>query len=211
MRQLWLLAGLGLALATFQASALEGDVAAGEQSAAVCAACHQADGSGMNISGGESWPRLAGLNADYLYKQLQDFKSGARQNASMTPFVNMLDDTAMKNVALYFSQLPATSAKGGENATAEELALGEQLALHGDWSRYIVPCKSCHGAENEGVGEHFPTIAGQHAGYIAQALKSWQNKSRKNDPQHLMGAIAERLTDQDIKAVSQWLSRQNPQ
>lgn len=211
MKRIFLLAGLGIAMFTAQASALEGDVAAGKESAAVCVACHQADGSGMNISGGESWPRLAGLNADYLYKQLQDFKSGARQNASMTPFVNMLDDAAMKNVSLYFSQLPATAGKGGENATAEELALGEQLALHGDWSRYIVPCKSCHGESNQGVGEHFPGIAGQHAGYISQALKSWQDKTRKNDPQDLMGAIAERLTEQDIKAVSLWLSRQSAQ
>lgn len=209
MKVLLWLAGLGVSLLSSQVIALEGDAAVGKESAAVCLACHQADGGGMNVPNGESWPRLAGLNADYLYKQLQDFKSGARKNASMTPFVNMLDDTAMKNVSVYFSQLPAPAGKGGEQASADELALGEQLALHGDWSRYIVPCKSCHGPDNQGVGTHFPGIAGQHAGYIAQALKSWQNKTRTNDPQHLMGAIAERLTEQDIKAVSQWLSRQS--
>lgn len=211
MRRIVIMAGLSLSMFAGSALALEGDAAAGKEAAAVCVACHQANGGGMNLSGGESWPRLAGLNASYLYKQLQDFKSGSRQNGSMAPFVNMLSPQQMKDVAVYFSQLPATQGQGGENATKEELELGERLALHGDWERYIVPCKSCHGAENQGVGEHFPAIAGQHAGYIAQSLKAWQAGTRKNDPQHLMGAIAERLTDKDIQAVSKWLARQNVQ
>lgn len=202
-------AGLGLAVSS--AHALDGDAQAGKEAATLCVACHQADGSGMNIAGGESWPRLAGINATYMYKQLQDFKAGKRVNASMTPFVNMLSEQQMKDISVYYSQLPATPGKGGENATEEELERGEWLATYGDWDKYVVPCKSCHGPDNQGAGEHFPGIAGQHAGYIADQLRAWKNGKRDNDPQHLMLAIAERMSEEDIQAVSQWLSRQTVQ
>ncbi|MBF0673883.1 MAG: c-type cytochrome [Pseudomonas sp.] len=201
------IAALGLGLAS--AHAVDGDAKSGQQAAAICAACHQVDGNGMNIPGGESWPRLAGLDADYLLKQLQDMKSGKRTSATMTPFANMLSEQQMRDVAVYFSQLPTRSAKGGEKASADELAHGEKLATVGDWDRYIVPCQSCHGPDNQGVGAHFPGIAGQHADYLAGQLRAWKNGTRDNDPQHLMLAIAERLDERDIRAVSQWLSRQS--
>lgn len=200
---------LGLAIST--AHAFDGDAAAGAESAGLCVACHQADGSGMNIPGGESWPRLAGINPEYLYKQLQDIKAGTRQSPTMVPFVSMLSDQQMKDVAAYYGAQPATEAKGGEEATEEQLALGRKLAEEGDWDRYIVPCASCHGPGNKGVGGSFPGIAGQHAGYIADQLYNWQKATRDNDPQHLMAAIAERLSDDDIQAVSAWLARQPAQ
>lgn len=209
MNRFLALAGISLSVVSFNLFALEGDAQAGEKAAAVCVACHQVDGGGMHVQGGKSWPRLAGQNAAYLYKQLQDLKSGSRQSATMAPFANMLSEQQAKDVAVYYSQLPATKGQGGEKATAEQLALGEKLALRGEWDKYIVPCKSCHGPDNQGAGEHFPAIAGQHAGYIVQELKAWQAKTRNNDPQHLMGAIAERMSDQEIQAVALWLSRQN--
>lgn len=197
---------LGLAMPA--AGALEGDAAAGAETAVICNACHQPDGSGMNIPGGESWPRLAGQNAEYMFKQLQDFKSGVRQNASMLPFASMLDEQQMKNVAVHFSQMPATEGKGAEQADEALLAKGRKLAMEGNWDSYVVPCKSCHGPANQGVGSDFPGIAGQHAGYIADQLRKWQKGERDNDPQHLMLAIAERLTEDEIQAVSAWLATQ---
>ncbi|WP_218563890.1 c-type cytochrome [Marinospirillum perlucidum] len=188
--------------------ALDGDAQRGEAAAAVCSACHQADGSGQNIPDGESWPRLAGMNADYLYKQVKDFQAGTRVNASMQPFAQMLTDQQLRDVAVYYSQLPVTPAAGGETASEEDLAWGEKLATRGDWERYIVPCSSCHGPGNQGAGQHFPGIAGQHAGYLAQQLRAWQNGDRDNDPQHLMAAIAERMNERDIQAVSAWLAQQ---
>ena len=199
---------LGLGLAASQAVALEGDAARGEAAAATCVACHQADGSGMHIAGGESWPRLAGMDAGYLAKQLHDFKEGRRHNASMMPFANMLDDQQIADVAAYYAQMPVTAADGGEVDEAL-LARGEQLALRGDWDHYIVSCKSCHGPRNEGVGDAFPGIASQHAGYIENQLHAWQADERSNDPQNLMGAVAKRLSDEDIRAVSAWLASQS--
>ena len=202
------LTAAALCLAVTSAYALDGDAKAGEQAAAVCAACHQPNGAGQNIPGGESWPNIAGKDAAYLHKQLNDIKAGTRQSATMMPFVNMLNEQQMKDVAVYFSQLPVVQGNFDADATAEELAHGEKLALEGDWDRYIVPCIKCHGPGNLGVGETFPKLAGQHAGYIATQLHAWQKGTRDNDPQHLMLAIAERLNDKDIRALSQWLSRQ---
>lgn len=200
---------LGLGLAAGQAQALEGDAERGQQAAGACVACHQADGSGMNVSGGESWPRLAGLPAEYIAKQLHDFKEGRRENATMMPFANMLDDQQIVDVAAYYSEMPVTEAQGGEDAGEDLLARGEQLALRGDWDEYIVSCKSCHGPGNEGAGGTFPGIASQHAGYIETQLRAWQAGERGNDPQNLMGAIAERMSDEDIRAVSVWLANQS--
>lgn len=205
------LAAATLCLAVTSAHALEGDAKVGEQAAAMCVACHQANGGGMNIPGGESWPSIAGLNADYLYKQMKDVKDGSRNSPTMMPFVNMLNDQQFKDIAVYYSQLPAVQGQGDPAATEEELAHGEKLAMQGDWDRYIVPCSSCHGPENLGVGSTFPHLAGQHAGYISDQLHAWQSGKRNNDPQHLMLAIAERMNDKDIRAVSQWLSRQPAQ
>lgn len=102
---------------------------------------------------------------------MQGFKSGTRQNTTMMPFANMLNEQQAKDVSAYYSQLPVVPAAGGENATKEELLLGEKLALRGDWERYIVFCQSCHGPSNTGASAAFPGIAGQHVDYIANQLR----------------------------------------
>ncbi len=199
---------LGACIIASTSVAQEGDAERGEAASATCVACHQANGGGMNISGGESWPRLAGLNSNYIAKQLHDFKAGDRQNATMVTFANMLDDQQIADVAAYYSQLPATPGQGGDNADEALLARGEQLAERGDWNAYIVSCKSCHGPGGQGVGETFPGIAGQHAGYISAQLNAWKSDTRGNDPQNLMGAIAKRMSEEDIQAVSAWYATQ---
>lgn len=205
-----ILAAIGLATtAGIASAAVSGDPQNGKEVANLCVACHQADGSGKHIEGGESWPRLAGLNATYLAKQLHDIKDGSRTSPTMMPFVNMLDDQKIADVATYYSQLEPTAGEGGQKADDALLTRGEQLAQRGDWSQYVVSCKSCHGPGNQGTGAIFPGIAGQHAGYIEAQLKAWKEGTRKNDPQDLMGSIARRMSDTDIHAVAVWLANQN--
>lgn len=199
---------IGISLVTGGALAQQGDAERGQAAAATCTACHQADGSGMNVPNGESWPRLAGLNADYIAKQLHDFKAGQRQNATMVTFANMLDDQQIADVAEYYSQMPVTPGQGGDEADEALLARGQQLAERGDWNAYIVSCQSCHGPGGTGVGGTFPGVASQHAGYISAQLTAWKTKTRSNDPQNLMGAIAKRMSDDDIQAVSAWYATQ---
>ncbi|WP_193074068.1 c-type cytochrome [Pseudomonas sp. FME51] len=187
------------------------DPAQGKAAAGLCETCHKADGSGQNIPDGESWPRLAGLDADYLTKQMQDFKTGKRRNPSMEAFAQMLDDEKIVHISAWFASLPATTSgqpEDTESYSAEQLERGKQLATVGDWDQYIVPCSSCHGPDNLGVGTVFPAIAGQHFGYIRDQLLGWQQGHRDNDAQELMATIAARMSTEDVNAVAAWLSLQ---
>ncbi|MDN3559173.1 c-type cytochrome [Vreelandella neptunia] len=104
--------------------------------------------------------------------------------------------------------MPVTPGQGGDEAEEALLARGQQLAERGDWNAYIVSCQSCHGPGGTGVGSTFPGVASQHAGYISAQLTAWKNETRSNDPQNLMGAIAKRMSDNDIQAVSAWYATQ---
>jgi cytochrome c553 len=170
---------------------------------APCMTCHGADGAGMAAAG---FPSLALLQPGYMVKQLQDIQSGARASAIMAPIVASLTPAQMDAVSHYYaSQQPAAVASTEGDAAV--LARGEQLVNEGDWARYVVPCASCHGPGNRGVGDEFPALAGQNAAYLKQQLLAWQTGSRNNDPQQLMLAIAERLSPVDIDAVAEYLSR----
>lgn len=180
------------------------DIEQGKQVAQLCVACHGIDGAGQAVG---KFPRLDTLAADYIVKQLNDFKVGTRNSPIMAPFVGMLDDEKMQNVAAYYASQTATVAVP-EIADSALLQRGEQLALRGDWDKYVPSCRSCHGPENQGVGSVFPSLSGQHAGYIENELRAWQSGARTNDPQHLMVAVAERLSAEDIEAVAAYLSTQ---
>lgn len=197
-----------LVTAATSAGVMAADIEAGKASAALCLGCHQADGTGMAVPNGEPWPALAGMDAGYLFKQLQDFKAGARHSPSMAPFAQMLDDEQMRNVSAYYASLPSRAATPSQ-ADPELLAHGETLALRGDWDRYVVACVSCHGPGNGGVGSDFPRLVGQLPEYLKAQLLAYRDGNRANDPMDLMGAIARRMTDRDIDAVSAWLGTQS--
>jgi len=177
----------------------------GDGSGAPCMACHGMDGAGNNAA---SFPRLAGLDADYIAKQMRDYNAGTRVSAIMQPNVDNLSEQQILDVAAYYAEqaVPAAQAATGNE---ELLALGEKLANRGDWDQYIPACESCHGPDNQGVGSTFPGIAGQHGNYIRQQLHAWRSGARHNDPNQLMTGVAERLTEQQIEAVAAYLgSRQ---
>ena len=169
-----------------------------------CASCHGKDGGGM-----ASFPRLAGMNAAYLLKQLQDFDSGSRANAVMKPIATALspaDRTAMAN---YYAALPIPAALAGAAApAAPDTSRGALLATRGLWSKGVPACVQCHGPGGVGVGANFPAIAGQPSGYLASQLQAWQKGTRKNDPLELMQHLSRSLSAAEIKAVSDWFARQ---
>lgn len=200
----------GLALSGGAALAA-GDVANGEKIAlqgdgvgAPCIACHGPDGAGVDEAG---FPRLPGLPADYIAKQIRDYKSGARNNPVMQANLSSLSEAQIVDVAAYYAGLPVP-AMPGKPAPAEAMALGEKLATQGDWSRHLPACESCHGPGSAGVDANFPGIAGQHATYIRQQLEAWRQGARANDPLDVMSAVAERLTEAEIGAVAAYLAAQ---
>lgn len=213
MRRIFPLALTGLLSMTFPAlSMAEGNpergaqlAAQGDGSGAPCLACHGADGAGMDAAG---YPRLAGLDAGYLFKQMQDYNSGKRVSPIMQPNIDNFDDQQLQDLAAYYASLPVP-APAPSNAGKDMLALGKKLAEEGDWDNYIPPCSSCHGPGNRGVGADFPALAGQHPSYIRSQLQAWQSDQRNNDPNLLMTAIAERLTPEQIDAVAAYLGTLN--
>lgn len=169
---------------------------------AACAGCHGKDGGGQG-----SFPRLAGMNASYLLKQLSDFASGSRDSAIMKPIVAVLSPDDRKAVAGYFAQLPIPKAGAPiESASAE--SIGKQLAMRGVWSKEVPACVQCHGPGGVGVGSSFPALAGQSSSYITGQLQAWQRGTRRNDPLELMRHIASKLSADEVSAVSEWFARQ---
>ena len=174
--------------------------------AAPCMACHGVDGAGQTAAGN---PRLAGLDAAYLQKQLDDFADATRDSAVMKATASALSEDERHALALYYSKLPLPPAlaRPAPQMPAADSA-GAVLATRGDWSKGVPGCVQCHGPGGVGVGAHFPPLAGQPAVYIEAQLKAWQNGSRHNDPLQLMQHLSTALSAQDIDAVAAWFAAQ---
>ncbi|QXH54926.1 c-type cytochrome [Pseudomonas maumuensis] len=171
--------------------------------AMACLGCHGADGKGIAAAG---FPRLAGLPAGYLSKQLHDFRSGSRKQAVMEPLAKALDDAEIEAVSAYLAKLPADAAP---DTRRQQIATDPvtRLAVYGDWSRQIPGCVQCHGPGGSGVGEHFPPLAGQPAGYLVAQLNAWRDGSRSNDPNQLMVNVAKAMTDAEVKALADYFAQ----
>ncbi len=173
-----------------------------DQGAPACSACHGADGAGNGPAG---YPRLAGLDAGYLVRQLKAYKDGQRDQAIMKPIGAALTESQMRAVATYFSKLTTpTAAKptGG----AELVARGKRIATYGVWAHDVPACTQCHGPGGRGIGSAFPALAGQHAAYIEAQFAAWKSGKRHDGPNGLMKAVAERLPDDDVKAVAAYFA-----
>ena len=165
----------------------------------VCAACHGADGNSVV----PAYPTLAGQVYEYLLKQLNDFKSGKRQNAIMSGMVASLSEDDMRNLAAYFSE---QKIKPGA-AQNKELALeGQKIWRAGVAGQGVPACQACHGPTGQGIPIEFPHLASQHADYVYAQLTAFRTGARANDPGKMMRTIAARLSDQDMKALAQYIN-----
>lgn len=171
---------------------------------AACVACHGINGAGQPAAG---FPQLAGLNAEYMFKQLQDFKSQKRLNPVMFPIAKGLTDQEMRNVSAYFSALPLVVQETSEVKPAV-MENGKKIAEVGLWQKGVPACYSCHGPKGAGVGTVFPRISNQHKTYLIQQLNAWKNNQRKNDVNGLMKTLAQKLSSSEIEAVASYL--ENP-
>lgn len=170
----------------------------------VCVACHGADGNSPTSAN----PILAGQGADYLFKQLTEFKAAEgktaiRNNAIMAGMTAALSVEDMKGLALYFSQqTPKPSA-----ATDPKLvAAGQTLWRKGDFDRGIPACAGCHGPNGAGIPAQYPRLAGQYAEYTETQLKNFRIEERSNDPERMMRTIADKLSDKHIKALADYIA-----
>ncbi|WP_353247858.1 c-type cytochrome [Salinisphaera sp. T31B1] len=179
---------------------LDGDAEAGQQKAAVCAACHGPKG---NMESAQ-FPKLAGQGAPYIYEQLKLFKSGERNNAIMMGQASGLSDADMKNLAVYFA---AQQTKPG--VADETIAPAGAVLYHGGNPDKNTPaCAGCHGPSGLGnAAAKFPHLSGQNPQYIVTQLTAYRDGTRSGYRNAtIMNGVAERLSDADIKALASYVS-----
>lgn len=171
-----------------------------------CFTCHGPTGGGDSTG---AFPRLAQLPAWYMYKQLGDYASGSRPNDIMTPIAKALTAEEREAVSVYFalSHAPSRGLVVEGSQDPRRLQWGAALVAVGSAERGIPACVNCHGSGSEGIPPSVPGIAGQNPTYTAAQLTLWKEGVRKNDPMNVMGAIAAKMTEDDIQAVSDYLGR----
>ncbi len=175
-----------------------GNAQNGATKAAVCQACHGANGNSAN----PEWPSLADLGADYIVEQLQNFKDGKRSNPVMQPMAATLSTQDMQDIGAYFDTLANT----GLEADPSYWQAGEKLYRGGDQARGIPACMACHGPTGAGnEPAKFPALRGEHSVYIAKQLTAYAAGTRPPGPGGIMPAIAKRLSPDDIRNLSSYV------
>jgi cytochrome c553 len=176
---------------------------------AACVACHGKEGRATRDG---FFPRIAGKPAGYLYNQLVNFREGRRQNPAMTYMVEHLSDAYLMEIAQYFSNLhPAYPAPQLPDVSPAALERGRKLALSGDESKKIPACVACHGQALTGAAPSIPGLAGLPPDYLRAQFGAWRNGGRHAAAPDCMGEIANRLSIDEINAVSAWLAAQTVQ
>ena len=180
------------------------DPAKGAQIAStVCVACHMADGNSAIAQN----PKLAGQHAGYLYKQLTNFKpkTGAKEaeraNPVMAGFAAALSDEDARNVAAHFASQALKPAAAKNKDTVE---LGQRIYRSGVAAKQVPACAGCHGPPGAGIPVQYPRLQGQFPEYTEAQRVAFRQGTRKNSD--VMAAIAARLSDAEIKAVSDYVA-----
>jgi cytochrome c553 len=206
----------------------------GKGNAAPCFTCHAEDGSGIEAMGA---PRLSGQFFTFLYKQLEDFATNKRvpqgAGAVMNAFAAALSEQDRIDVATYLANKIPSNPVLFDESYLEELEAqgievgrpyrGRQLVEFGSPVRTdgyprdlgsqgpgLPACKSCHGVAGRGAPPVYPMIGQQRYTYLVAQLKQWRDGSRANDKMGQMQAVAQRMSDQDIRDAAAYLSVADP-
>lgn len=200
---------LGLACGLMWSVGCHADGAAiantGVGAAPACQTCHGPAGEGIAQAG---FPRLAGLGAAYMQRQLAAFADGTRVNAVMMPIARALSDTDRAEVSAYYAALPAPPVPVTPKTASTSIpavaapSIGATLATRGRWADSLPACENCHGPGGRGVGPDFPLLAGQSAAYLAGQLTAWKTGTRPPGPMGLMTVVANKLSEDEVRAIA---------
>ena len=208
-----------------------GDIDAGQAKSGSCISCHGENGNSMT----PLFPKLAAQNEGYLVKQMQAFKDGSRSDATMGAMVAGLTDQDMLDIAVYYAAQTVTEnpvpqvnpddlddIDDNDELTADEksaakqalqdhqtilMAQGYDVYRNGDLENEISACIACHGPYGEGnEPASFPALKGQHADYLIKTLTDFKAGARSNNPDNMMHMIAKKMTEEEIKAISYYIS-----
>lgn len=176
-----------------------GDPVAGKEKSQLCQGCHGE--TGVSIEG--MAPKLAGQYGKYIAKQLRNFQSGTRVHQIMSDIAATVTDEDLADISAYFASQEKMKGNGSNNK------LGENLFLHGDMSRMMVACVNCHGVNGKGKSPDnpvFPVIGGQHKDYLRGQLINFRDGDRGNSPGGVMNIITQKLTDDELNALAEYVS-----
>src|SRR5580704_14743248 len=133
-----------------------------------CTWCH-----GTSAQGYSPAPRLAGQRHEYVENQLLSFSRHTRDNPFSRQYMwaaaEPLGPRAARDLAIYFSTLPARAANDGDKGLA---AAGRAIYEDGIPEANIVSCVACHGPNAEGVRE-IPRLGGLGYLYLKRRLEQW--------------------------------------
>jgi cytochrome c553 len=182
------------------ANLAQGSAEDGKGKSLTCSACHGADGNSVN----PMWPNIAEQHSNYVFEQLQAFKTGTRSDILMSAQTLALAEQDMRDLAAYFESQQAAARPVADPATVDS---GEQLYRGGDEAAGIPACVACHGPTGRGnPAASYPSLRGQYATYTAKQLRDYASGARKSDgPTKVMRDIAQRLSEKDIVDIASYV------
>lgn len=197
-------AAFAASAAAVQAQTAKPDLQRGSQIAQqTCVACHGSDGNSVAPAN----PKLAAQHAEYLAKQLADFKvapdaeRAARISPIMAPFAAQLSEADMQAVSAFYESQPL---KPSAASNKEWVELGQRIYRAGIPEKAIPACAGCHSPNGSGIPVQYPRLGGQFAQYTEAQLVAFRNGERANSVQ--MTEISERMSDREIKAVADYIA-----
>ena len=178
-----------------------GNPSAGKLKSELCQGCHGEDGN----SPSSMIPNLAGQYAKYIVKQIRNFQAGIRTHQIMSAIATTINDDDLVDIASYFASRTKMKGDGSVGNT-----VGKNLFLNGDMTRMIVGCVNCHGENGRGKTPRnpvFPVIGGQQNEYVRGQLANFRGGDRANSPGGVMNIIAQKMTDAELDALADYVSR----
>jgi cytochrome c553 len=107
----------------------------------------------------------------------------------------------MKHIAAFYA---AAKPPEGVARNAATVARGEKIYRGGIADRKVPACAGCHAPNGVGIPAQYPRLAGQHAEYTETQMLAFRSGARANNAQ--MSTIAGKMTDAEIKAVSDYIA-----
>lgn len=187
------LIGIGVLLILTGAPAA---VLATSAATAVCAACHGVDGNSTD----PAIPKLAGMDQEYLMRQLKSFAAGKRRDETMSGIIAGIDPNDFSTLAAHYGKMKPVPGKVQD---AQLAARGKTIYDDGNTDSGVPACAGCHQPDGRG-NARFPRLAGQHQAYVLKQLAEYKSGRRATDP--LMTTVGKRLTSDEAKALAEYIA-----
>ncbi|MBT8428467.1 MAG: c-type cytochrome [Gammaproteobacteria bacterium] len=202
------------------AAAYEYDPDIGEEINDVCAGCHGEFGQGGKDG---EYPRLAGMPAAFIAKQLHLFRDRKRPNMAMIEYVDerQMPDAEIQHISIYLSRIKLQTRLPPVDETAPDFNAYERLLeskklmqiprAEGDIEKgaklYKKECGSCHGSDGYGdQNKQVPMLAGQYTNYLWRQVEKLRGKVRIHDEDEPKDELLDDFSDEELRDIFAYLS-----